>query len=197
LSMAFFPVEMRRQGRCSTAGSWQSSTVSSSFISGWPGAAHGASIEGARPPYRRAAPEQQHHIQGRRLGGVRRSTNLQLLPSRDRHQPQADRSEQPRREAAPSWPGWSPLPRPVGLARLSFDNSLPAGATYLRPKPSEAPPPIPFRFALWFRRGLRLRAFKVTLSFCYAAVHLDLAWKFRPLQGEGFDGAGGEDEPGV
>ena len=74
----------------------------------------------------------------------------------------------------PSWPGLSPLPRPVGLERLSVDNSLPVGAVFLRPEPSEAPPPIPFRFALWFRRGLRLRAFTVTLYTALLAVHLDL-----------------------
>jgi hypothetical protein len=161
---------MRREvsSRCSTAGSWQSSTVSSFFIFGWPGAAHGASIECARPPYRRAGPEQQRHTLAAGWRRARRSTNLPLLPPRDRHQPQADRSEQPHPKAVPSWPGLSPLPLPVGLARLSVDNRSPVGAVSLRPKPKEAPPPIPFRFALWFRRGVRLRAFTVTLSHCFA-----------------------------
>jgi hypothetical protein len=46
--------------RYSAAGSWRSSTVSSSFISGSPAAVNGASIDYARPrpPYRRAGPEQ-------------------------------------------------------------------------------------------------------------------------------------------
>src|ERR1700730_4642795 len=48
--------------RCSTAGSWRSSTASSSSISGSPAAASGASVDCARLhphlPYRRAGPEQ-------------------------------------------------------------------------------------------------------------------------------------------
>ena len=43
----------------------------------------------------------------------------------------------------------------------------------LHPKPQEAPPPIPFRSALWFRRGLRLRAFTAKLPYCLAAAYLD------------------------
>src|SRR5215471_19787009 len=71
---------------------------------------------------------------------------------RDRHQPHARRGEQPRREAVPSRPGSSPLPGFVGLGRPSVDNMSPI-AVYLRPRPEEVPPPIPSRFALWFRRG--------------------------------------------
>ena len=55
----FHGARAERLPRCSTAASWQSSTASSSFISGLPAAANGASIEYARlhPPYRRAGPE--------------------------------------------------------------------------------------------------------------------------------------------
>jgi hypothetical protein len=56
-----------------------------------------------------------HHTLAAGWGRARRSTNLPLLPPRDRHQPQADRSGQPLREAVLSWPGSSPLPRSVGL----------------------------------------------------------------------------------
>lgn len=47
--------------RYSTVGSWQSSAASSSSISGSPGAANGASIDGVRqhPQHRRAGPERQ------------------------------------------------------------------------------------------------------------------------------------------
>ena len=104
----------------------------------------------------------------RRLGRSRRSTNLPLLAPRDRHQPQADRSEQPHPEAVTLPPGLSPLPRSGAPGPLSVDSRSPVAAVSLRPKPEEAPPPIPFRFALWFRRGLRLRAFTVTVSHCFA-----------------------------
>jgi hypothetical protein len=70
-----------------------------------------------------------------RFVGAIPSTNLRLLPSRSRHQPQADRSEQHHREAVPSLPGSSPLPRSVGLGRLSVDNRSPVAAVSLRPKP--------------------------------------------------------------
>jgi hypothetical protein len=86
--------------------------------------------------------------------------NQRLPRPRDRRQPQADRSEQPHLEAVFSWPGLSPLPRFVGLGRLSVDNSLPV-AVFRRPAPEEAPPPIPFRFTPWFRRVLRLAAITV------------------------------------
>jgi hypothetical protein len=56
------------------------------------------------------------------------------------------------------------------------------------PSPKKRFLPFHFRFALWFRRGLRLRAFTVTLSSCFAAVHLDLAGKFP-------GGTGGPVEP--
>ena len=123
--------------RCSAAGSWRSSTVSYFSIFAWPGAAHGASIEceRPRPPYRRAAPEQQHHIPGRRLGRASRSTNLQLLAPRDRHQPQADHSEPPRREAVTLRRGLSPLPRSGALGPLFVDSKSPAAAVSRRPKP--------------------------------------------------------------
>jgi len=81
-------------------------------------------------------------------------TNLQALPSRDRNQPQADRSEKPHQAAVPSWPGSSPLPRSVWLGQLSAGNKPPIAAVSLRPELQEVPPPTPFRFALWFRRGL-------------------------------------------
>src|SRR5262249_61480757 len=64
-------------------------------------------------------------------------------------------------------PGSSPLPRFVGLGRPSVDNMSPI-AVYLRPRPEEVPPPIPSRFALWFRRGLGPRALTVTLSYGFA-----------------------------
>ena len=93
---------------------------------------------------------------------------LQLLPPRDRHRPQADRNEQPHREAVPLWPGLSPLPRPVGLARLSVDNSLPVAAVFLRPEPSEAPPPIPFRFCPVVPPWSPASGVHVTLLHCFA-----------------------------
>ena len=105
---------------------------------------------------------------------------------RDRHQPHARRGEQPRREAVPSRPGSSPLPGFVGLGRPSVDNMSPI-AVYLRPRPEEVPPPIPSRFALWFRRGLGPRALTVTLSYgfagrtsgsCRLSVRLSW-WRFR------------------
>src|SRR5215472_12382505 len=89
------------------------------------------------------------------------SKDLGAIPPRDRHQPQADRSEPPHREASPSCcPGLSSLPRFVGLGRLCVDNKLPNAAVWLRPEPQEVPLPIPSRFALSLRRGLRLRAFQ-------------------------------------
>jgi hypothetical protein len=94
------------------------------------------------------------------------STNLQLLPPRDRPQPQADRNERPHREAVPSSPGLSPLPRPVGLERLSVDNSLPVAAS-LRPKPSEAPHPIPSVCPV-VAPGSPASGFRLTLSHCFA-----------------------------
>jgi hypothetical protein len=108
-------------------------------------------------------------------GRARRSTNLPLLPPRDRHQPQADRSGQPLREAVLSWRRLSPLPRSVGLGQLSAGNRPPVAAGSLHPKPQEAPHPIPSRSALWLRRGLRLWAFTRTLSYRFAAAHLVLA----------------------
>ena len=66
------------------------------------------------------------------------------------------------------------LPLPVERERLSGDNRLPGEMVSLRSEPEEVPPPIPFRLALWFRRGRRLRALAVTLSYDFLAVHLDL-----------------------
>ena len=91
----------------------------------------------------------------------------QLFSPRDRHQRQADPSEQPHREVVLSWLGSSPLPRSVGLGRLSGDNRLPIAAVSHRPKPREAPPPSPFRFALPLRRGLQLWTITVRYSYCF------------------------------
>ena len=66
-------------------------------------------------------------------------------PGRDRHRPRAGRTEQPHREAVPLRPGLSSNPRAGGLGPLSVDSTSPFGAGPLRPKPSEALPPIPFR----------------------------------------------------
>ena len=59
MAVAYFMAHAPRGFCSSTVGSWQSSTVSSFSIFGWPGAANGASIDYARlpPPYRRAGPE--------------------------------------------------------------------------------------------------------------------------------------------
>jgi hypothetical protein len=68
----------------------------------------------------------------------RRRDHLQtrgfLTPHNGQH-PQADRSEQPRREAALSRPGSSPLLRSVGLGRPAVGNRPPVAAISLRPKP--------------------------------------------------------------
>ena len=101
--------------------------------------------------------------------------DLPALPSLDRPQQRAVRNEQPHQEAASSWLGSSPLPQSVARGRL-FDGSRPPIAPASpRSKPQEAPPPIPSRSALWFRRGLRLGAFRATLSPGFAVVHLDCA----------------------
>jgi len=61
----------------------------------------------------------------------------------------------------------------VGLGQLSGGNKPPIAVVSLRPKPKEVPPPTPFRFALWFRRGLPARAFTVRLPYRLAAAYLD------------------------
>jgi hypothetical protein len=100
------------------------------------------------------------------------STNLQALPSRDRHQPQADRSEKPHQAAVPSWPGSSPLPRSVWLGQLSAGNKPPIAAVSLRPKPQEVPPPHSISVCPvvppWSRLGRSVR-----LSYGIAAAYLD------------------------
>jgi hypothetical protein len=94
-----------------------------------------------------------------------------LLPPRDRPWQQAHRSDQRHRAAVPSQPGLSLLPRPAGLERLAADNSPRGAVVSLRPKPQEAPPPIPSQFALWFRRGVWLGADVATLSYTFVPVN--------------------------
>jgi hypothetical protein len=104
-----------------------------------------------------------------RFVGAIPSTNLRLLPSRSRHQPQADRSEQPLREAVPLRPGLLSSPRPGGLGPLSVGNRPRVAAVSLRPKPCKAPPPNPFRFALWFRRWSPAAGFRahIIILLCH------------------------------
>jgi hypothetical protein len=100
------------------------------------------------------------------------SKNPRLVPPRVRHQPQADRTEQPHRAAASSGPGLSPLPRPVGLERHSAGNKRPIAVLPLRPRPSEAPLPIPSRFAL-HSAVVAAPGICRKLAYSFAAVHWD------------------------
>jgi hypothetical protein len=67
------------------------------------------------------------------------STNLRLLPSCSRHQPQADRSEQLDREAVPLRPRLSPSPRPGALGQLSVDRHRRLARDLSAPSPEKRP----------------------------------------------------------